>query len=57
MKSIKEVFKSIEGAVHNLVNTSISTGQHPNNLKTSKAIPLLKQGKTPPPPKTPKGID
>ena len=52
MKSIKEVFKSIEGAVLNLVNTSISTGWYPNNLKTSKAIPLLKQGK---PPQDPQG--
>ena len=47
MKTLKEIFKSIEGAVLNLINTSISTSKYPTNLKTSKAIPLLKQNKKP----------
>ena len=47
MKTLKEIFKPIEGAVLNLINTSISTSTYPSNLKTSKAIPLLKAGKLP----------
>ena len=45
MKTLKELMKTLEGPVLNLINTTISTGIYPDNLKISKAIPLLKQGK------------
>ena len=45
MRTLKEIFKSIEGAVLNLINSAITQSEYPSNLKTSKAIPLLKQGK------------
>ena len=47
MKTLKELFKPLEGAILNLINTSITNAEYPDNLKISKAIPLHKQGKQP----------
>ena len=47
MKTLKNVQKIIEPALLNLINTSIQLKLYPDNLKGSKAIPLLKEGKEP----------
>ena len=47
IKTIKYIQKRIEPAILNLVNTSIQQKIYPDNLKCSKAIPLLKQDKEP----------
>ena len=33
MKTLKELFKPLEGAILNLINTSIQTAQYLDNLK------------------------
>ena len=45
MRTIKILQKQLESALLNLINTSISTQTYPDNMKHSKAIPLLKSGK------------
>ena len=45
IKTIKKLQKQIEPALLNLINTTILTQTYPDNLKTSKAIPLLKSSK------------
>ena len=45
IKTLKTIQKPIEQVLLNIINTSISTQNYPDNLKHSKAIPLLKSGK------------
>ena len=45
MKTIKENMKTIEPALLNIVNTSISTNTYPDNLKTQLILPALKPKK------------
>ena len=45
MKTLKCIQKQIEPAVLNLINSTIQMQQYPDNLKASKAIPLLKDNK------------
>ena len=47
MKTLKSIQKPIEPAILNLVNTCIQMQTYPENLKCSKALPLLKQDKNP----------
>ena len=44
-RTLKNLDKSINPLLLNLVNTTITTDQYPDALKTSKAVPILKQGK------------
>ena len=45
MKTVKDHLKSIEPALLNIVNTSISTNTFPSNLKTQLIYPALKPDK------------
>ena len=45
MKTLKNLMKPLENSLLNLVNTTIGTTNYPSQLKKSKVIPLLKQGK------------
>ena len=44
-RTIKNLRKSLEPLLLNLVNTTITSKKYPEILKLSKAVPILKQGK------------
>ena len=45
MKIIKLIEKTLEPAILNIINTSITTNTYPDNLKIQKILPTLKSGK------------
>ena len=47
MKTMKKIIKPLYSPLLNLVNTCFETADYPDNLKTARIVPLLKQGKKP----------
>ena len=45
MRTIKKLFVTLKYPLLNLINTTITTSEYPQNLKKSKIVPLLKKGK------------
>ena len=44
MKMITDFYPTLREPIYNLIKTTITTGQFPHSLKTSRVIPLFKGG-------------